>query len=128
MVCLLQVQEHQLGQLIRNLYFSPSSPSLVSGISTGLFNQAQVHIRADAGGEGGVIFDSSIAVAQGIWPANTGFNTTLANGKFLEFTISGLGLIGMQGRLWWLRSAVINMCQVCLYIWFISFTLLTIHS
>lgn len=86
----LQAQEYQLGQLIQSLYFSPSAPSLISGVSTSLFNQAQVHIRADAGGEGGVIFDSSIAVAQGIWPASTGFNTTLANGKF--FVICQFGI------------------------------------
>ncbi|KAG8686089.1 hypothetical protein FRC08_012753, partial [Ceratobasidium sp. 394] len=73
-------QEYQLGQLLRNLYFSNSSSSLISGISTGLFNQNQVRIRADAGGEGGVIFESAVALAQGVWPAETRFNTTLANG------------------------------------------------
>ncbi|KAG9123234.1 hypothetical protein FRC07_000070 [Ceratobasidium sp. 392] len=79
-------QEYQLGQLLRNLYFTPSSPSLISGISTGLFDQNQVRIRADAGGEGGVIFNSAVALAQGLWPAEAGFNTTLANAAFYNST------------------------------------------
>jgi hypothetical protein len=62
------------------LYFNASSPSAISGISTGLFDQNQVRIRADAGGEGGVIYDSTVALSQGLWPAATAFNTTLANG------------------------------------------------
>lgn len=81
-ICLSQVQEYQLGQFIRKQYFSQSSPTLISGISTGLFNQSQVLIRADGGGEGGVIFDSAIALAQGLWPADKSFSTTLANGEF----------------------------------------------
>lgn len=89
-------QEYQLGQFIRSLYFSPSSPSVVSGVSASLFNQAQVHIRADAGGEGGVIFDSSIAVAQGIWPASTGFNTTLANGTTVVSPLGGYQYVPVE--------------------------------
>jgi prostatic aicd phosphatase len=80
-----QRQEFLLGQTLRSLYFSSSSPSLISGISTGLFNQNQVRLRADAGGEGGVIFDSAVALAQGVWPAEAGFNTTLANGGLFNW-------------------------------------------
>ncbi|CAE6427058.1 unnamed protein product [Rhizoctonia solani] len=83
------VQEYQLGQLIRSLYFNPSSPSVISGISTGLFDQNQVRIRADAGGEGGVIYDSAVALSQGLWPAATAFNTTLANGTTVIAPLNG---------------------------------------
>ncbi|CEL55216.1 hypothetical protein RSOLAG1IB_01224 [Rhizoctonia solani AG-1 IB] len=83
------VQEYQLGQLIRSLYFNASSPSAISGISTGLFDQNQVHIRADAGGEGGVIYDSTVALSQGLWPAATAFNTTLANGTTVIAPLNG---------------------------------------
>ncbi|KAG8716414.1 hypothetical protein FRC11_013397 [Ceratobasidium sp. 423] len=83
------VQEYQLGQLIRSLYLNASSPSVVSGISTGLFDQNQVRIRADAGGEGGVIFDSAVALSQGAWPAATAFNTTLANGTTVVAPLNG---------------------------------------
>ncbi|QRW17723.1 histidine phosphatase family containing protein [Rhizoctonia solani] len=83
------VQEYQLGQLIRSLYFNASSPSIISGISTGLFDQNQVRIRADAGGEGGVIYDSTVALSQGLWPAATAFNTTLANGTTVIAPLNG---------------------------------------
>ncbi|KAG9098810.1 hypothetical protein FRC06_005950 [Ceratobasidium sp. 370] len=89
-------QEYQLGQILRNLYFSPSSPSVISGISTGLFNQNQVRIRADAGGEGGVIFDSAVALAQGVWPAETGFNTTLANGTTVIAPLGGYQYVPIE--------------------------------
>ncbi|KAG8755225.1 hypothetical protein FRC12_010955 [Ceratobasidium sp. 428] len=89
-------QEYQLGQLTRNLYFSPSSPSVISGISTGLFDQNQVRIRADAGGEGGVIFESALALAQGVWPAETGFNTTLANGTTVIAPLGGYQYVPIE--------------------------------
>lgn len=68
-------------------------------MSTGLFNQAQVLVRADGGGERGVIFDSAVSLVQGLWPATTDYNTTLANGS----TIVG-PLNGYQVR--WLRTEV----------------------
>ncbi|EUC64991.1 histidine acid phosphatase-like protein [Rhizoctonia solani AG-3 Rhs1AP] len=83
------VQEYQLGQLIRSLYLNANSPSVISGISTDLFDQNQVRIRADAGGEGGVIFDSAVALSQGVWPAATAFNTTLANGTTVVAPLNG---------------------------------------
>ncbi|CAE6413402.1 unnamed protein product [Rhizoctonia solani] len=83
------VQEYQLGQLIRSLYLNANSPSVITGISTGLFDQNQVRIRADAGGEGGVIFDSAVALSQGVWPAATAFNTTLANGTTVVAPLNG---------------------------------------
>ncbi|QRV74830.1 histidine acid phosphatase-like protein [Ceratobasidium sp. AG-Ba] len=89
-------QEYQLGQILRSLYFSRASSSLISGISTGLFNQNQVRIRADAGGEGGVIFDSAIALAQGVWPAETGFNTTLANGTTVIAPLGGYQYVPIE--------------------------------
>jgi prostatic aicd phosphatase len=57
-----------------------SSPSYIQGISTGLFNSAQVLVRADAGDEGFVIYDSAVSLTQGMWPPTTNYNTTLANG------------------------------------------------
>ncbi|CAE7180550.1 unnamed protein product [Rhizoctonia solani] len=90
------VQEYQLGQLIRSLYFTATSPSLISGISTGLFDQNQVRIRADAGGEGGVIFDSAVALSQAVWPAATTFNTTLANGTTVVAPLDGYQYVPIE--------------------------------
>ena len=50
------------------MYLDPSSPSFIPGFTIPLFNQSQFWARADAGGEGGVIFDSSIALTQGLFP------------------------------------------------------------
>jgi hypothetical protein len=44
-----------------------------------VFNQSQVQVRADAGGEAGVIFASALSLVQGLWPATMSYNTTLAN-------------------------------------------------
>ncbi|CAE6470425.1 unnamed protein product [Rhizoctonia solani] len=90
------VQEYQLGQLIRSLYLNASSPSVISGISTGLFDQNQVRIRADAGGEGGVIFDSAVALSQSVWPAAVAFNTTLANGTTVVAPLNGYQYVPIE--------------------------------
>ena len=84
-----QQQEFQLGEQLRSLYLENGSSTLVQGISTGLFDQTQVHVRADAGGERGVIFDSSMSVVQGLWPATTSYNTTLANGTTVIAPLGG---------------------------------------
>jgi hypothetical protein len=66
-----------------------TSPSYIQGISTGLFNQSQVHVRADAGGEAGVIFDSAVSLLQGLWPASGNYNTMLANGTTIVGPLGG---------------------------------------
>jgi len=82
-------QEFQLGQQLRQLYFNASSPSHIDGLDTGLFNQTRVRIRADAGGEGGVIFNSALSLVQGIWPPSSGYNITLANGTTIAAPLGG---------------------------------------
>lgn len=66
-----------------------SSPSYIPGLSTGLFDQSQVYIRADLGGEGGVIFDSCVSLTQGLWPATPSNNITLANGTIITAPMNG---------------------------------------
>lgn len=60
------MQEFQLGDFLRSRYIDAQSPFHI-GLNP-LFNMSQVIVRADAGGEGGVIFDSSIALLQGLFP------------------------------------------------------------
>lgn len=93
--------------MLRDIYLDPSSDSYI-GTSFPLFNQTQVQVRADAGGEGGVIFDSSVAMAAGMFPPtvrnvfvahypelNGGhviqplYNTTLANGTTIISPFGG---------------------------------------
>lgn len=49
----------------------------------------QVKVRADAGGEGGVIFNSAVSLLQGLYPATSDYNTTLANGTIVTAPLSG---------------------------------------
>ena len=63
------MQEFQLGNYVRSVYGDPSSPSYI-GLQTPLYNSEQFLARADAGDEGGVIFDSAIALIQGLYPPN----------------------------------------------------------
>lgn len=57
-----EAQEFELGSTLRSLYLDPASSSAITGLAsnTALFNQNDFAARADAGGEGGVIFDSAI--------------------------------------------------------------------
>ncbi|KZT28839.1 phosphoglycerate mutase-like protein [Neolentinus lepideus HHB14362 ss-1] len=89
-------QEYQLGQLLRSIYLNDSSPSYIHGISTGLFDQNQVAVSADAGGEGGVIVDSANSLVQGLFPATTSYNTTLANGSTIVGPLNGYQYVPIQ--------------------------------
>ncbi|THG95298.1 hypothetical protein EW145_g7984 [Phellinidium pouzarii] len=83
------VEEFALGQQLRSMYLESNSTSLISGISTGLFDQTQVIITADGGGESGVIFDSAVSVVQALWPATPNDNSTLANGTTVISPLGG---------------------------------------
>ncbi|KAI0056307.1 phosphoglycerate mutase-like protein [Artomyces pyxidatus] len=89
-------QEVQLGGLLRELYFDGSSPSHIQNMNTGLFNDSQVLIRADAGDEGGVIYDSAISLTQGLWPNTTAWNTTLANGTNVVGPLGGYQYVPVE--------------------------------
>lgn len=50
---------------------------------------AQILVRADGGGEGGVIFNSALSLLQGLFPATDNYNTTLANGTNVVGPLGG---------------------------------------
>jgi hypothetical protein len=75
----------QLGSLLRSRYLNETSPNFIHNISTSIVNVDQVNARADAGGEGDVIYISAIALLQGLFPATASYNENLANGT----TITG---------------------------------------
>ncbi|KAJ7164700.1 histidine phosphatase superfamily [Mycena crocata] len=89
-------QELQLGQLLRSLYLNATSPSFIKGINGSLVDQTQIHVRADAGGELGVIYDSAVAMLQGLFPANTNFTTDLANGTVVTGALSGYQYVPIE--------------------------------
>ncbi|OCH91096.1 phosphoglycerate mutase-like protein [Obba rivulosa] len=91
-------QEFQLGALLRSLYLNASSPSFIQGAtpSTELFNTTQVIARADAGDEGFVIYDSAIALVQGLWPPTNLSTTRLANGTNITSPLDGYQYIPVE--------------------------------
>ncbi|KAH7913424.1 histidine phosphatase superfamily [Hygrophoropsis aurantiaca] len=82
-------EEYQLGTYLRAIYLNATSPSYIPGISTGLFNQTQVFIQADLGGEDGVVYDSCVSLTQGLWPPTTSNDITLANGTTVTAPLGG---------------------------------------
>ncbi|KAG1734529.1 histidine phosphatase superfamily [Suillus lakei] len=72
-------ESHQLGAFLRSTYMSSSSPSYIADMKTDLVDTHEVHVHAKAGGEGGVIFDSAIALLQGLFPPNPSNKIVLAN-------------------------------------------------
>ena len=90
-------QSFQLGEYLRSRYMDSLSPYYIQNISQGLVNPDQVLIRADAGGEGEVIYDSAMSTLQGLWPANTAYNDTLANGTLVVGPLGGYQVRGRCG-------------------------------
>ncbi|KAG6900396.1 hypothetical protein C0993_011384 [Termitomyces sp. T159_Od127] len=82
-------QEYQLGQQLRQLYLNSSSSSYIDGMNGTFVDNSQFRVRADAGGEGGVILNSAQSLVQGLFPANSDFTTTLANGSTIEAPLNG---------------------------------------
>ncbi|KAG5648396.1 hypothetical protein DXG03_004970 [Asterophora parasitica] len=89
-------QEFQLGSKLRRIYLNESSTSHIDGINSTLVNDAQFRVRADAGGEGGVILNSAQSLLQGLYPANTGVQTTLANGTTITAPLGGYQYIPIE--------------------------------
>ncbi|KAF7297733.1 Phosphoglycerate mutase-like protein [Mycena kentingensis (nom. inval.)] len=89
-------QTYQLGSLLRARYLNASSPLNIAGMNDTLVDQNQIHVRADAGGELGVIYDSAVAVLQGLYPANRSYNTSLANGTDVTGALGGYQYIPIE--------------------------------
>ncbi|KAK4046977.1 hypothetical protein OIO90_006369 [Microbotryomycetes sp. JL221] len=81
----------ELGQLLRFRYGSSNSTTVIKGLTLdGVLNPNQFNVTADAGGEGGVISDSAVALFQGWFPPNLDISTiTLANGTNVTSPLNG---------------------------------------
>lgn len=77
--------------MLRSQYLNASSSTYIQGIANAdtLFQSNQVIVRADAGGEGGVIFDSAVALTQGLWPVTSKASTQLADGTNVTSPLNG---------------------------------------
>ena len=75
------------------MYLDPKSPTFIKGINYTFADQNQIIARADAGGEGGVVQNSALALLQGLFPANETHTTTLANGTTITGPLGGYQVI-----------------------------------
>lgn len=85
----MQVQSHQLGSFLRKTYLSSGSSSFIDGMSSDLVDNKEVKVRVKAGGEGTVVFDSTIALLQGLYPPNPNNKIVLANGTTVVAPLGG---------------------------------------
>ncbi|KAF7291246.1 hypothetical protein MIND_01268300 [Mycena indigotica] len=87
---------HHLGTELRSLYLTPTSSSFIEDISTDVVDTQQVKVRVKAGGEGAVVFDSAIALLQGLFPPNPRNKITLANGTVVMAPLGGYQYVPME--------------------------------
>jgi lysosomal acid phosphatase len=74
-----KVESYSLGNMIRQTYFNNQSPSYIDGIRGDIVDNSEVKVRVKAGVEGTVVFDSAIAVLQGLFPPTPNNKIVLAN-------------------------------------------------
>jgi lysosomal acid phosphatase len=85
----VQVQAYLLGSILRKEYFDESSPNYIHNVRTDLVNLDQVHARIKNGGEGRVVFDSTIALLQGLFPPTQSNTIVLANDTAVTAPLGG---------------------------------------
>ncbi|KAG6832022.1 hypothetical protein H0H92_006058 [Tricholoma furcatifolium] len=82
-------EEFQLGQLLSQLYLNSSSASYINGMNGSIVNDGQFWVRSDAGGEAPVIWNSALALLQGLFQPSVNQTITLANGTTIEAPLNG---------------------------------------
>ncbi|KAJ7215562.1 histidine phosphatase superfamily [Mycena pura] len=87
---------HLLGTQVRTAYLTPGSASFIEDISTDVVDTQQVKVRSKAGGEGTVVFDSAIALLQGLFPPSPRNKLTLANGTTVMAPLGGYQYVPME--------------------------------
>ncbi|KAF8162285.1 histidine phosphatase superfamily [Mycena galopus ATCC 62051] len=87
---------HLLGTQLHSAYLTPGSPSFISSISTNLANTQEIKVLAKAGGEGPVVFDSAIALLQGLFPPNPYNKITLANSTVVTAPLGGYQYVPVE--------------------------------
>ncbi|KAJ7683080.1 histidine phosphatase superfamily [Mycena rosella] len=87
---------HLLGEQLRAAYLTPGSASFISSISGDIADTQQIKVRAKAGGEGAVVFDSAIALLQGLFPPNLRNKITLANQTVVMAPLDGYQYVPME--------------------------------
>lgn len=84
-----KVESNLLGTLLKDTYFNSRSPSYIEGIRSDLVDNSEVKIRVKAGVEGTVVFDSAIALLQGLFPPTPNNKIVLANDTTIVAPLGG---------------------------------------
>ncbi|KAJ7246993.1 phosphoglycerate mutase-like protein [Mycena rebaudengoi] len=87
---------HLLGTQLRAAYLTPGSASFISSISADLANLEEVKVLAKAGGEGSVVFDSAIALLQGLFPPSAKNKIKLANDTVVLAPLGGYQYVPLE--------------------------------
>ncbi|KAJ6518482.1 histidine phosphatase superfamily [Mycena vulgaris] len=87
---------HLLGTQLRETYLTPGSATFISSISGDIADTQQIRVRAKAGGEGTVVFDSAIALLQGLFPPSSRNKITLANGTIVTAPLGGYQYVPIE--------------------------------
>ncbi|KAJ7077542.1 histidine phosphatase superfamily [Mycena belliarum] len=87
---------HLLGTQLRSTYLTPGSASFITGIEGELADTQQIRVRAKAGGEGPPVFDSAIALLQGLFPPTARNKITLANKEVVTAPLGGYQYVPME--------------------------------
>ncbi|KAJ3823681.1 histidine phosphatase superfamily [Lentinula raphanica] len=91
-----EVESHQLGAVLRSEYLSPTSPSYIDGMRSDLVDNSEIKVRVKNGGEGTVIFDSAIALLQGLYPPNPNNKIVLANETVVTAPLNGYQYVPVE--------------------------------
>jgi lysosomal acid phosphatase len=89
-------ESHQLGSLLRATYLDSSSPSYVQGMRSDLVDNSEIKARVKAGVEGTVVFDSAIALLQGLFPPNPNNKIKLANDTTVVAPLGGYQYVPVE--------------------------------
>jgi lysosomal acid phosphatase len=91
-----EVESNNLGALVRNTYLNSQSPSYIEGIRSDLVDNSEVKVRVKAGVEGTVVFDSAIALLQGLFPPNPNNKIVLANETTVVAPLGGYQYVPVE--------------------------------
>ncbi|KAF5392342.1 hypothetical protein D9757_001448 [Collybiopsis confluens] len=91
-----EVESNQLGSILRSEYLTPTSPSYIDGMRSDLVDNKEIKVRVKNGGEGTVIFDSAIALLQGLFPPNPKNKIVLANGTEIVAPLGGYQYVPVE--------------------------------
>ncbi|KAF5315099.1 hypothetical protein D9619_007012 [Psilocybe cf. subviscida] len=90
------LESFNLGQLVRSIYLNESSSSFIAGVNNSIVQDGQVQVRADGGGERGVIFNSAVSMLQGLWPPNANYKSVQADGTTAQGPLNGYQTVPIE--------------------------------